>query len=61
MAELYKGRLQSHELVVRGRGPGSESALSAVCSRRLWGRPHDSAVGQLLCTRLMETTPVRSD
>ncbi len=28
-------RLPSQELAVSGRGPGSESALSAVCSRRL--------------------------
>ena len=32
---LWKGLPQSHELDVSGRGPGSESALSAVCSRRL--------------------------
>ena len=32
---LWKGLPQSQELEVTGRGPGSESALSAVCSRRL--------------------------
>jgi len=32
---LWKPLPQSQELVISGRGPGSESALSAVCNRRL--------------------------